>query len=305
MPRTSAVASAPGMATDQVAVSSPALSVSVRKHRLPVRRVVLVVALSVGAVLMLFPFIWTVVTSISANGSVLSTPRLIPSHVTLAGYRQLFSSTIGVPIIRVVINSIVLALASMVLGVLSSAMAAYAFARLQFRFKNVVFVLYLATLMIPLQVLVVPLFIEMRTFHLVNSYIAVLAPTIASATGVFLIRQAIQTLPTDLDEAATIDGAGHLRIFFSIIVPNVRPALATFAVFAFMASWNNLLWPLVIINSPDHMTLPLALSMLHGEFSTQWNVVMAGSVLSIAPILLLYAFAQKYVVQGMATTGLK
>jgi multiple sugar transport system permease protein len=264
-----------------------------------------VVALAVGAALMLFPFIWTIVTSISSNGSVLATPRLIPSHVTLDGYRQLFSNSIGVPIVRVLLNSIVLALVSTFLGVLSSAMAAYAFARLEFRAKGFVFVLYLATLMIPLQVLVVPLFVEMRSFHLVNSYAAVLAPTIASATGVFLIRQAIMALPKELDEAATIDGAGHLRIFVSIIVPNVRPALATFGVFAFMASWNNFLWPLVIINQPDHMTLPLALSMLHGQFSTQWNVVMAGSVLSIAPIVLLYAFAQKYVVESMATTGLK
>jgi multiple sugar transport system permease protein len=268
-------------------------------------RIALVVALTAGAALMLFPFVWTIVTSISGNGSVLSTPSLIPSHVTMSGYRQLFSSAAGVPIVRVMVNSIGLALVSTVLGVLSSAMAAYAFARIEFRFKNVIFLLYLATLMIPLQVLVVPLFIEMRTFHLVNTYEAVLAPTIASATGVFLIRQAILALPRDLDEAALIDGAGHVRIFFSIVLPNVRPALATFAVFAFMASWNNLLWPLVIINTPDHMTLPLALSQLHGEFSTQWNVVMAGSVLSILPIVLLYAFAQKYVVQSMATTGLK
>ena len=254
---------------------------------------------------MLFPFIWTVVTSISHNGSVLSTPKLIPSDVTLEGYRKLFSASVGVPIGRVIANSVGLALVSTVLAVLSSAMAAYAFARLDFRFKNVIFLLYLATLMIPLQVLVVPLFIEMRTFHLVNSYEAILAPTIASATGVFLIRQAILALPRDLDEAALVDGAGHVRIFFSIVLPNVRPALATFAVFAFMASWNNLLWPLVIINSANHMTLPLALSQLHGEFSTEWNVVMAGSVLSILPIVLLYAFAQKYVVQSMATTGLK
>lgn len=276
-----------------------------RRHTGIARRVPLVLALTIGAVAMLFPFIWTVVTSISHNGSVLSTPKLIPSDVTLEGYRKLFSAGVGVPIGRVIANSIGLALVSTVLAVLSSAMAAYAFARLDFRFKNVIFLLYLATLMIPLQVLVVPLFIEMRTFHLVNSYEAILAPTIASATGMFLIRQAILALPRDLDEAALVDGAGHVRIFFSIVVPNVRPALATFAVFAFMASWNNLLWPLVIINSPNHMTLPLALSQLHGEFSTEWNVVMAGSVLSILPIVLLYAFAQKFVVQSMATTGLK
>jgi multiple sugar transport system permease protein len=145
----------------------------------------------------------------------------------------------------------------------------------------------------------------MRTFHLVNTYQAILAPGIASAFGVFLIRQAILAVPTELDEAALVDGAGHLTIFTRVIVPNIRPALATFAVFAFMSSWNSFLWPLVIIDTPDHATLPLALATLHGQYTTQWNVVMAGSVLSIVPILLIYASLQKYVVQSIATTGLK
>lgn len=276
-----------------------------RSRRVRWRPVVWVVALSVGAAMMLFPFVWTFVTSISSNGTVLSTPHLWPSQPTLGGYRRLFSAASGVPFVRVMINSVVLAVVSTVLAVLTSAMAAYAFARLEFVGKRLIFLLYLATLMIPLQVLIVPLFVEMRTFHLIDTYPALLAPTIASATGVFLIRQAIMIVPRELDEAALIDGASHLRVFVSIIVPNVRAALATFAVFAFMASWNNLLWPLVIVNGPSHMTLPLALSALHGQFSTEWNVVMAGSVLSIAPILLLYAFAQRYVVESMTTTGLK
>jgi multiple sugar transport system permease protein len=276
-----------------------------RRRRTAPRRIILVAALTVGLVVMLFPFAWTIVTSISSNGSVLSTPHLIPSNPSLNGYRRLFATSLGVPVIRVMINSVALAVASTILGVLSSAMAAYVFARLDFRGKNVIFVVYLATLMIPLQVLVVPLFIEMRTFGLVDSYAALLAPTIASAFGVFLIRQAIMTVPRELDEAAIIDGAGYIRVFVSIILPNVRPALATFGIFAFMASWNNLLWPLVIINSASHMTFPLALSTLHGQYSTQWNIVMAGSVLSIAPILFLYAFAQRYVVESMATSGLK
>jgi multiple sugar transport system permease protein len=264
-----------------------------------------IVALAVGALVMLFPFYWTVETAFSPAGSVLTTPSVIPHHLSLDGFRQLFSTSYDIPFLRVILNSLVLAVVSTVLGVMTSAMAAYAFARLEFRAKGLVFALYLATLMIPLQVLVVPLFVEMRTFHLVDTYEAVLAPNIASAFGVFLIRQAIMAVPRELDEAATIDGCGHLRIFSAIILPNIRPALATFAIFAFMASWNNLLWPLVILSSNDHMTLPLALASLHGQFSTQWNVVMAGSVLSIVPMLLIYASAQKYVVQSMATTGLK
>jgi multiple sugar transport system permease protein len=281
----------------------PAVSLAGRRRSL--RSVALIVALTLGALVMLFPFYWTVETAFSPNASVLTTPSMVPRHLTLDGFRQLFSTSFNIPFLRVILNSVALAVVSTVLGVLTSAMAAYAFARLEFLGKGTAFALYLATLMIPLQVLVVPLFIEMRTFHLVDTYEAVLAPNIASAFGIFLIRQAIMAIPRELDEAATIDGCGHFRIFSSIIVPNIRPALATFAIFAFMASWNNLLWPLVILSSADHMTLPLALSSLHGQFSTQWNVVMAGSVLSIVPILTIYVFAQKYVVQSMATSGLK
>src|SRR5262249_20865219 len=154
--------------------------------------------------------------------SVLSTPQLIPRQVTLAGYRALFQA---IPFARTIANSIGIAVLSTALQVATGAMAAYAFARLEFRGRGAVFVCYLATLMIPLQVLVVPLFVEMRTFHLVNTYQAILAPGIASAFGIFLIRQAILAVPTELDQAALVDGAGHFTIFARIILPNVRPAL--------------------------------------------------------------------------------
>jgi multiple sugar transport system permease protein len=171
--------------------------------------------------------------------------------------------------------------------------------------KNVVFGFYLATLMVPLQVLVVPLFIEMKTLNLQDTYFALLAPTIASAFGVFLLRQAVTAVPLELDEAATIDGAGHLRIFTTIVLPLIRPALATVAVFAFMGSWNSFLWPLVVIRSPEFMTLPLGLSTLQGQFTTQWDVVMAGSVVSIVPIAIVYLLAQRHIIAGVAHTGIK
>ena len=203
------------------------------------RRGVLIAALSIGAVLMIFPFIWTVITSITASGDVLTTPRLIPQHPGLDGYHTLFAA---MPFWRIAANSLVLAVVSTLLLVGTSAMAAYAFARLPFRGKGVVFVGYLATLMVPMQVLVVPLFIEVRTFDLVDTYASLIVPTIASAFGVFLLRQSIAVLPTELDEAAFIDGAGHIRIFLRIILPLIRPALATYGLFAFMSSWNAFLW---------------------------------------------------------------
>lgn len=266
------------------------------------RRVVLYLVVAVGAVLMLFPFLWTVITSITPSGTLSSGPSLVVEDPTLDAYRELFGV---MPVWRIVGNSFGVAVATTVLQLITSSMAAYAFARLPFRGRNVVFAVYLATLMIPLQVLVVPLFIEMTRLQLNDTYFALLAPTIASAFGVFLLKQAMEGVPRELDEAATIDGAGHLRIFSTIMLPLVRPSLATLAVFAFMSSWNSFLWPLVVIRSPELMTLPLGLATLRGQFTTEWDVVMAGSVVSIIPIALLYLVAQRHIIAGMAHTGIK
>jgi multiple sugar transport system permease protein len=275
---------------------------SPRRRRIAWRSVAATAALTVGALGMVFPFAWTVITSITTGGTVLSSPHLIPQHPGLDGYRKLFDD---LPFWRIMLNSLGLAVASTALLLTTSALAAYAFARFDFPGKNVVFVGYLATLMIPQQVLVVPLFIEMRHFDLVDTYAGVLAPTIASAFGVFLLRQSIAVLPRELDEAAFIDGAGHLRVFLQIVLPLIRPGLATYGLFAFMSSWNGFLWPLVIIRSPEFMTLPLGLATLNGEHQTEWNAVMAGSVMSVVPMLLLYLVAQRHIVESVARAGLK
>lgn len=256
----------------------------------------------IGAAIMLFPFLWTVITSITPEGSLAGGPTLLVKDPTLDAYRTLLDS---VPMWRIMLNSFGIAVAATVLQLVTGAMAGYGFARLSFPGKNIVFAGYLATMMIPLQVLVVPLFIEMKTFQLNDTLFALLAPGIASAFGVFLLRQAVAAVPAELDEAATIDGAGHLRIFTTIVLPLIRPTLATVAVFAFMSSWNSFLWPLVVIRSPEFMTLPLGLSTLQGQFTTQWDVVMAGSVLSIVPIAVVYLLAQRHIIAGIAHTGIK
>lgn len=257
--------------------------------------------LLVGALVTLVPFVWMVSTSLTSEAG-LATPSLVPAEPSLDAYRTLLDA---VPFPRAALNSLVLAVVSTASQVLTGALAAYAFARLQFPGRNALFVLYLATQMVPVEVRIVPLFIEMRSFDLVDTYAAVLAPTLASAFGVFMMRQAITAVPTELDDAARIDGAGHLRIFAQIILPLIRPTVATFAVFAFMASWNSFLWPLVIIRSPEFMTLPVALSNLQGQYTTDWNVLMAGSVLSVIPILVFYLLAQRHVIQSVALAGLK
>jgi multiple sugar transport system permease protein len=256
-----------------------------------------------GALVMLFPFLWMVATSLTADANLFVTPpQLIPDPLVTDSYRRLLGDF---PLGRWMLNSVLVAVVSTTLQVLTSAMAAYAFTRFVFRGRELLFTLYLATMMVPIQVLLVPLFVQMRLLGLVDSYPALILPLIASPFGVFLLRQSLLTLPRELEEAAFVDGANHWMVFTRIVLPNVKPALATFGVFAFMASWNSFLWPLVIVSSESMMTLPLGLSSLHGRYSTAWNLVMAGSTLSLLPIVAVYLVAQRYIVQGVAQSGLK
>ncbi|MEV8268443.1 carbohydrate ABC transporter permease [Microbacterium sp. NPDC076911] len=288
------------MADLAVATRRAAQRAATTKTRLGMITLFVVVAL--GAIAMIFPFAWTVATSITPGASLTLTPSLIPDDPSLEAYQRLFTER---PFLRNIGNSVVLALATTILQLFTSATAAYAFSRLAFRGRTVVFAIYLSTMMIPLQVLIVPLFAQLREFGLVNTYLGALLPSFASAFGIFLLREAINQVPRELDEAATIDGAGHFRIFWTVVLPNIRPALATLAVFAFMGSWNSFLWPLVVLRAPEMQTLPVALASLQGQYTTSWDVVMAGSVISILPMLAIYLFAQRYIVQGVASSGIK
>jgi multiple sugar transport system permease protein len=267
-----------------------------------IKRLALFIVLLVSALAMLFPFYWSLLTSITPGASVGKAPSWLPEALDFSAYEQLFEQ---LDFWRIIGNSIFIAALTTVFQISTGSLAAYAFSRLNFRFKNTIFLAYLATLMIPFQVLIVPLFIELRFLGLINTYWAVLLPTIASAFGIFLMRQAMNQIPLQLDEAARIDGAGHLRIFSSVLMPNMGPAIATFAVFSFMGSWNSFLWPLVVLRSAEMQTLPVALARLQGQYTTAWDVLMAGSVVSIIPMLLIYIFAQRYVVQGIANSGIK
>jgi multiple sugar transport system permease protein len=271
-------------------------------RRAGIGNVLLHVVIVAGALVMFFPFLWTIITSITPGAGLTLTPSLIPSDPSLDAYARLFAER---PFLRIMLNSLGLALVTTVVQLFTSSTAAYAFSRLPFRGRGAVFAVYLATMMIPLQVLIVPLFVELKTFGLLNTYLGALLPTFASAFGIFLLRQAVNQVPRELDEAATLDGAGHFRIFAFIVLPNIRPALATLSVFAFMGSWNSFLWPLVVLRKPELQTLPVALAGLQGQYTTAWDIVMAGSVVSILPMLALYLFAQRYVVQGVASSGIK
>jgi multiple sugar transport system permease protein len=262
------------------------------------------VVLVVCAVVLVGPFVWMVLASLKTDADIRRIPpTVLPDPITGDNYRRVIDTF---PFWRFAANSAGVALASTALQLTTAATAAYAFARIEFRGRGALFALYLATMMIPLQVVIVPLFIEMRNLGLVDSYAALLLPTIVSSFGVFLLRQAFLALPRELDEAAFIDGAGHFTVFFRILLPLVGPALATLAVFAFMATWNAFLWPLVITQASErHVTLPVGLSRLNGRFSTDWNVVMAGAVMTVVPIVAFYLVTQRWVIRSVAFSGLK
>jgi multiple sugar transport system permease protein len=274
----------------------------VRWNRL-LARTLLYAALLAGGLLMIFPFLWMLSTSFQGAGALLvPPPRLVPSPIETGNYAEIAAAF---PLSRFLLNSVGVATVSTVLQVGTSAMAAYAFARLRFRGRDALFLVYIATLMVPLQVTIMPLFVEMKYLGLIDTYPGLVLPSIASAFGTFLLRQAFLGLPRELEEAAFMDGASHLTVFRRIVVPLALPAMATFGIFAFMASWNSFLWPLIIVNSPELMTLPVGLSNLQGRYATSWNLLMAGSTVAVLPILIVYAVGQRYVIRGVTLSGLK
>ncbi|MFN8528652.1 MAG: carbohydrate ABC transporter permease [Anaerolineae bacterium] len=255
--------------------------------------------------LMVLPFAWMLSTSLKAHQFILETPpRLIPNPLTFESYTGL-AELMNLP--RLMFNSLFVAICTTVGQILISAMAAYAFSRLQWRGRNLVFTLYLATMMIPSVVLVLPQFILIRQLGWMNTYAALIVPGLFSAFGTFLLRQSFLGLPKDFEEAAFVDGANPLVIFWRIVLPLNWPAVATLVVLSFMASWNGYLFPLFVARREDVMTLPVALATLQAgpRALTQWNMVMAGAVITVLPILIVYLLAQKWFVRGIVSSGIK
>ena len=259
--------------------------------------------LVLGALVMIFPFFWMVSSSLKNAAEAFATPpTLIPKAATLVNYRHV-TENLDLP--RLFLNSISVSVTVTIIQVLTSAMAGYAFARLHFKGKKTLFLVYLMTMMIPMQVIIVPLFIEMRQLHLLDSLLGLGLPMVVSAFGAFFMRQAMTGIPIEIEEAALLDGASHIRIFRSIALPLTIPALSALTILAFMSVWNAFLWPLVEIFSPEKMTLPLGLAHLQGEHSTDWPMVMAGTTLAVIPVVLVYIGFQKHITQSFLTAGLK
>jgi len=268
-----------------------------------IKNTVVYVLMIAVALVMILPFLWMVSTSFKEMGQVLIfPPEWIPKPFVIHNYSEAWELAKFNLFFR---NSAIVTLLTTAGQLVTCSLAAFAFARLEFPGRDQIFLIYLATMMIPTQVTLIPLYLLMKQFGWIDTFSGLIVPGIFSAYGTFMLRQFFIGIPKSLDESAVIDGCGYIRIYWQILLPLSKAALATQAVFCFMWQWNNLLWPLVMTNTDSHRTLTVGMQLFKGQYSIAWNLLMAGSVISIIPILILYFFLQKYFVEGIAMTGMK
>ncbi len=256
------------------------------------------------AIAMLLPLLWMVSTAFKSPSEDIFQfpPQFIPSSPTFENFVAAWESA---PFGRYFFNSLVIAIATVVLNLILCSLAAYPLARLNFKGREIIFSLVVATILIPFQIVMIPLYIFAVRLGLLNTYLGAIFPSIASAFGIFLMRQAFQTVPKELEEAARIDGCSELGIWWHIMIPSVRPALVTLALFVFIGSWGDFLWPLLVLDRPEYYTLPLGVNRLAGSFSFNWRLISAGSVISIVPVILVFIAAQRYIVPSETGSGVK
>jgi multiple sugar transport system permease protein len=276
------------------------------------------ILLTLGAVTMIIPFIWMIITSLQDTGILLrggSFMSLIPKPIAWWNYIEVWKK---IPFARFFLNSIFVAVIVTLGHVFTSSLSAYAFSRLKFPGRDKLFFAYIATMMIPGTVTIIPLFVLLsgyikislfgkvfQLFNWMDTYKALTVPAMFGAYGTFMLRQFFMTLPSDLEDAAKIDGCSFFGIFWRIILPLSKPALATLITFTFMGSWGSFMWPLIIINSSEKFTLPVGLAYFQGSYGTEWGLLMAGSVVVTLPVILLFVFNQRFFVEGIKLTGIK
>jgi len=259
--------------------------------------------LFIGLVATMAPFVWMVSTSFNTDQAIFTkVPQWIPKHPTIEQYTKLFSS---INFLQHFKNSVIIAVSITFVSLFFNSLAGYAFAKYRFPGKEKLFTLLLATMMIPGQVTMLPVFLILKNMGLLNTYLGLIIPAAGGVFGVFLMKQFMLSIPNELIESARMDGCSEFRIYWQIILPLSKPVLATLGIFTFMGTWNDFLWPLIVMIREEMYTLPVALANLNGQHSTEYALLMAGAVIVIAPIVLLFLLAQKYVIQGIATSGLK
>ena len=278
-----------------------------RRRRLPFSPWHLV--LIPATIVLIFPFAWLIITSVETSSEALHFPPILTPHtLRFSNYATAWHSA---PFGRFFINSAVVAVGTVAANLVLCSMAGYAFARLRFLGRGVLFAALMATLMVPFQVTMIPQFIITKWLGVhvlagvgINHIGALILPNAATAFGIFFLRQFFRTLPVEYEESARVDGASRLTVLWRIVLPLSRPALATLAALTFLDSWNNFLWPLIAVDSTNQMTLPLGLATFQGAHATQWPLLMAGNVMSLAPMMVVFLIAQRYFVRSVAATGL-
>lgn len=263
-------------------------------------------ALIVLAIVFVGPVVLMILTSFKTRvESQTVPPKILPQEWTLRAYETLFFQDAATPVLRWFANSMIAASAHALLVALVCSMAGYALARLQFPGRNVLFGVIISTLFVPGFIFLMPNFEMMSKLDWLDSFLALIVPGAAGAFGVFFMRQFFLSLPIELEESARIDGAGPWRTFFSIVLPNARAAVVTLLVISFLANWNDFVWPLYVMFSTEMLTMPIGLSRLQGAYTIDYPVIMAGATVAAVPVLLLYVFVQRYIIQGVASSGVK
>ncbi|OFX27180.1 MAG: hypothetical protein A2Z07_02015 [Armatimonadetes bacterium RBG_16_67_12] len=267
-------------------------------------RLIVFLVVVLGAIIMILPFYWMVVTSVSPSPDIIAfPPKWIPSQIVWDHFKEAWERA---PWLVYYKNSLVVATISVGCSMLFGLFAGYAFAVYRFPLQTPLFLLTLGTLMVPVQVTSVALYVFLAKLRWVDTYLGILAPNFASAFAVFLTRQAVQTVPVDLIDAARIDGAGEIRIVLRVVAPLIKPVLAAVAMLLFLSSWNDFLWPVIVINSEGLRTLPVGIALFKDPYGNiNYGPLMAGTVISVAPMLVAYAFSQRFMIRGIALTGLK
>ncbi|MGL5510887.1 MAG: carbohydrate ABC transporter permease [Microcoleaceae cyanobacterium] len=268
------------------------------------KNIFIYILLLIIAVVMLFPLLWLLSTAFKSSGENIFQfpPQFIPSQPTLENFIKVWQSH---PFAQYLWNSTIIAGLTVIGNLLFSSLAAYPLARLNFTGRDVIFAIIIATIMIPFQIVMIPLYVLTIKLGLKNSYFGVIFPSLASAFGIFLIRQALRGIPQELEDAARIDGCNDWQIWWLIMLPLIKPALVTLSIFTFIGSWSDFLWPLLILDRPEYYTLPLGLANLAGAFSLDWRLVAAGSIIATAPVLIIFLILQKYIVATDSATGIK
>lgn len=259
-----------------------------------------------AAIVWIAPMVWMLSTSLKPEGEVLSSePKWIPENVTLENYRKVFVESEDFPVLRWFANSLGVSLATTLLVLVVASMAAFAFSRLRFKGRDALFIVVVATMMIPAQVTLIPVFLIVQNLGLFNTYAGLVVPGLASAFGVFLLRQFFQSIPHELEEAAFLDGGNAWTAYSKIIMPLSKPALATLAIFTFIGSWNDFVWPLIVTSDVEMRTLPVGIQIFQGRYLTEYGKTMAAATITTIPMVIAFLIFQRRITEGIALTGIK